>query len=160
MVFLFGGFMSTTTGWQSTSNSSALQRVPIERRDLRDDDIAVRVDYCGICHSDLHAIHGLIAHMKSTDALVPGHEFTGTVTAAGVAVTGFTQGDSVAVGTLVDSCGVCPMCQAGQENFCYQGPLLPSARLEEALTRLADGDVRFRFVLDMSDLDEPKTQLS
>jgi uncharacterized zinc-type alcohol dehydrogenase-like protein len=73
--------MRTTSGWQSTNNTTALQRVPIERRDLRDDDIAVRVDYCGVCHSDLHAIHGLMG--KPTDAPVPGHEFTGTVTAAG-----------------------------------------------------------------------------
>jgi hypothetical protein len=99
-----------------------LRRVPIERRELRGDDIAVRVEYCGVCHSDLHAIHGLMG--KPTEALVPGHEFTGTVTAAaGAAVTGFAPGDRVAVGTLVDSCGVCPMCQAGQENFCYEGPV-------------------------------------
>ena len=113
--------MRTTTGWQSTDHSTALQKVQIERRDLRDDDLAVRVDFCGVCHSDLHAIHGLMN--KPTDGLVPGHEFTGTVTAVGAAVTGFAPGDSVAVGTVVDSCGVCPMCRAGQENFCYQGPI-------------------------------------
>ncbi len=114
--------MRTTTGWQSTGSSVALQRVPIERRDLRADDIAVRVDYCGVCHSDLHAIHGLTG--KPTDGLVPGHEFTGTVTAVGPAVTRFAPGDPVAVGTIVDSCGVCPMCRAGQENYCAEGPTL------------------------------------
>jgi uncharacterized zinc-type alcohol dehydrogenase-like protein len=36
-----------------------LQLTPIERRDLRDDDLAVRVDYCGVCHSHLHALHGI-----------------------------------------------------------------------------------------------------
>jgi len=112
--------MRTTTAWQSRDNSTALERVSIERRDLRDDDIAVRVDYCGVCHSDLHAIHGLMN--KPTDGLVPGHEFTGTVTATGPAVTGFAVGDLVAAGTVIDSCGVCAMCQVGQENFCYQGP--------------------------------------
>jgi alcohol dehydrogenase (NADP+) len=111
--------MSVTTGWQSTDRSTALQRVQLERRALRDDDIAVRVDYCGVCHSDLHAIHGLMN--KPTENLVPGHEFTGTVTAAGPGVTGIVPGDRVAVGTIVDSCGACPMCRAGQENFCYQG---------------------------------------
>ena len=110
--------MRTTTGWQSTDGSTALRRVPIERRDLRDDDLAVRVDYCGVCHSDLHRIHGAFGGGVPP---VTGHEFTGTVTAAGPAVTGFTPGDKVAVGTIVDSCGACPMCQAGQENFCYQG---------------------------------------
>ena len=116
--------MRTTTGWQSTDDSTALQRVAIERRNLRDDDIAVRVDYCGVCHSDLHAIHGLMAeeHVKA-GPLVPGHEFTGTVTAVGSAVASFAPGDQVAVGTLVDSCGACVMCQAGQENFCLEGPV-------------------------------------
>ena len=110
--------MRTTTGWQSTDHSIALRRVPIERRELRDDDIAVRIDYCGVCHSDLHRVRGTLFDEGD---LVPGHEFTGTVTAAGPAVTSFTLGDRVAVGTLVDSCGVCPMCQAGQENFCHEG---------------------------------------
>src|SRR6201996_5752781 len=109
--------MRATTGWQSVG-STALQRGTIERRDLREDDIAVRIDYCGVCHSDLHAVHGRI---KPTDGLVPGHEFTGTVTAVGPAVTSFAPGDQVAVGTIVDSCGACAMCQAGQENYCYQG---------------------------------------
>ncbi|MFG1922030.1 NAD(P)-dependent alcohol dehydrogenase [Cryptosporangium sp. NPDC048952] len=112
--------MRPTTAWQSTPTSTELQRVPIERRDLRDDDIAVRIDYCGVCHSDLHALHGLVG--KPTDGLVPGHEFTGVVTAVGRNVTALTLGDRVAVGTCVDSCGECAMCLAGQENYCYQGP--------------------------------------
>ncbi|MBM2614135.1 NAD(P)-dependent alcohol dehydrogenase [Actinoplanes sp. LDG1-06] len=113
--------MTTTFAWQSTGNSTALSKVTIERRDLRDDDIAVQVDFCGVCHSDLHALHGLTG--KPTNGLVPGHEFTGTVTATGPAVTGFAVGDKVAVGTVVDSCGECAMCRIGQENFCYQGPI-------------------------------------
>ncbi|HEY0215507.1 MAG TPA: NAD(P)-dependent alcohol dehydrogenase, partial [Cellulomonas sp.] len=43
------------------------------------------------------------------------------VTAAGPAVTRFSVGDPVAVGTIVDSCGTCAMCRAGQENFCLNG---------------------------------------
>jgi uncharacterized zinc-type alcohol dehydrogenase-like protein len=111
--------MRVTTGWQGTDGSTALHRVPIERRDLRDDDLAVRIDYCGVCHSDLHAVRGLMGPVEG--GLVPGHEFTGTVTAAGPAVTSFAPGDQVAVGTIVDSCGACPMCLAGQENYCYEG---------------------------------------
>ena len=111
--------MRTTTGWESTGHSAGLRRVPIERRDLREDDLAVRVEYCGVCHSDLHSLHGMTG--KPTKGLVPGHEFTGVVTAAGPAVTRFAVGDRVAVGTIVDSCGKCAMCQAGQENYCYEG---------------------------------------
>jgi len=112
--------MRTTLGWALTTTSRELQRVPLERRDLRDDDVAVRIDYCGVCHSDLHAIHGMVG--KPMDGLVPGHEFTGTITAAGSAVTSLKVGERVAVGTLVDSCGVCDMCRLGQENFCREYP--------------------------------------
>jgi uncharacterized zinc-type alcohol dehydrogenase-like protein len=115
--------MSTTLAWQNTTDGVDLRKVLIERRALRPDDIAVQVDFCGVCHSDLHAIHGATPHMSDGGGLVPGHEFTGTVTAIGTAVTGFQVGDLVAVGTLVDSCGECVMCLAGQENFCYLGPV-------------------------------------
>jgi alcohol dehydrogenase (NADP+) len=113
--------MRPTTAYQSSDGSTTLRRVEIERRDLRDDDIAVRVDYCGVCHSDLHSLRGHTEY--ANQALVPGHEFTGTVTAAGSAVTRFDVGDRVAVGTLIDSCGHCAMCRAGQENYCGEGPV-------------------------------------
>ncbi|WP_030379015.1 MULTISPECIES: NAD(P)-dependent alcohol dehydrogenase [unclassified Streptomyces] len=111
--------MRTTAGWQSLApNSNALTRVTIERRDPRPDDIAVRIDYCGVCHSDLHRIHGMLGETE----LVPGHEATGVVVATGRAVTGFVVGERVAIGTIVDSCGECAMCEAGQENYCYNRP--------------------------------------
>lgn len=110
--------MRRTVGWQADGPSAALRRVALERRDLRPDDIAVRVDYCGVCHTDLHSVRG------ATAPLVPGHEFTGVVTEVGREVTGFTAGDPVAVGNIVDSCGGCAMCRAGQENFCHEFPTL------------------------------------
>ncbi|NKY99221.1 NAD(P)-dependent alcohol dehydrogenase [Nocardiopsis alborubida] len=114
--------MRTTTGWQADPATRALRRASLQRRDLRPDDVAVRVDYCGVCFSDLHALR---AHGSDADGvLVPGHEFTGTVSEVGGAVTGFAPGDPVAVGNIVDSCGTCPMCRAGQENFCREFPTL------------------------------------
>ncbi|MFH8533352.1 NAD(P)-dependent alcohol dehydrogenase [Streptomyces tendae] len=111
--------MRTTTGWQSLDpTSNALTRVTFERRDLRSDDIAVRIDYCGVCHSDLHRIHGMLGEKD----LIPGHEATGVVVAVGQAVTGFAVGDRVAIGTIIDSCGECAMCEAGQENYCHNRP--------------------------------------
>ncbi|PSL37566.1 putative zinc-type alcohol dehydrogenase-like protein [Labedella gwakjiensis] len=92
----------------------------IERRDLRPDDVAVRVTFSGVCHSDLHAVD---SHTDGS-LLVPGHEFVGEVTAVGADVTGFAVGDPVAVGNIVDSCGACDMCLAGQENFCREFPTL------------------------------------
>ncbi|WP_199254749.1 NAD(P)-dependent alcohol dehydrogenase [Mycolicibacterium mengxianglii] len=112
--------MRSTPGWTADSDGR-LQRTVLQRRELRDDDLAVRVDYCGVCHSDLHALH---SHSADGPPLVPGHEFTGVVTAVGEAVTGFSVGDPVAVGNIVDSCGVCAMCVRGQENFCHEYPTL------------------------------------
>ncbi|MER7591413.1 NAD(P)-dependent alcohol dehydrogenase [Micromonospora sp. NPDC127501] len=113
--------MRTTTGWQATSPTT-LRRTSLQRRDLRPDDLSVRVEHCGVCHSDLHALND---HDQRADApLVPGHEFTGVVTETGPEVTAFTIGDRVAVGNIVDSCGGCAMCAAGQENFCHSFPTL------------------------------------
>ncbi len=106
--------MRRTIGWRADGPSTALRTAPLDRRDLRPDDLAVRVDYCGVCHTDVHA---LSARTGEDPPLVPGHEFTGVVTETGTAVTRFAVGDQVAVGNIVDSCGVCAMCRAGQETF-------------------------------------------
>jgi uncharacterized zinc-type alcohol dehydrogenase-like protein len=113
--------MRNTVGWGADGAATTLRRLPVERRDLRPDDIAVRIDFCGVCHTDLHALH---ARSHGDPLLVPGHEFTGVVTAVGPDVTRFGVGDPVAVGNIVDSCGRCAMCRAGQENFCHEFPTL------------------------------------
>lgn len=110
--------MRTTTGWRADGPAQELHRTSLQRRELRADDLAVRVDHCGVCHTDLHSINA------AEGPVVPGHEFTGTVTATGPDVTGFAVGDPVAVGNIVDSCGECAMCLAGQENFCHEFPTL------------------------------------
>ncbi|MGW6057655.1 NAD(P)-dependent alcohol dehydrogenase [Streptomyces sp. NPDC055189] len=112
--------MRTTVSLQAEGPAATLRRTPLKRRDLRPDDIAVRVDYCGVCHTDLHAIQS----RDDGRPLVPGHEFTGAVTETGTQVTDFAVGDPVAVGNIVDSCGTCAMCRAGQENFCHEFPTL------------------------------------
>jgi uncharacterized zinc-type alcohol dehydrogenase-like protein len=109
-----------TTALLSSASGQPLRPVGIDRRDLRPDDVDVRVTHCGVCHSDLHALD----QPGRTGALVPGHEFVGEVVAVGSAVTAFAPGDPVAVGNIVDSCGTCRMCRAGQENYCVEFPTL------------------------------------
>lgn len=113
--------MRSTIGWTATGRDT-LQVALIERRELRADDVAVRVDYCGVCHTDLQALRAY--DPRAAAPLVPGHEFTGVVTATGPEVRAFVIGDRVAVGNIVDSCGACAMCRAGQENFCHEFPTL------------------------------------
>ncbi|HEU0164910.1 MAG TPA: NAD(P)-dependent alcohol dehydrogenase [Thermomicrobiales bacterium] len=91
-----------------------------ERRALRSHDVAVKVLFCGICHSDLHAVNN-----PGTDfPVVPGHEMVGTIVALGSDVTSFALGDTVAIGTIVDSCHVCEPCLDEKEIYCREFPTL------------------------------------
>jgi alcohol dehydrogenase (NADP+) len=111
--------MRETTGYAAFGPGEELQPYTFERRDLHPDDVAVRVTYSGICHSDLHAVDALPA---GGDPFVPGHEFVGEITAVGTDVTRFQVGDAVAVGNIVDSCGVCPACLDHRESYCLESP--------------------------------------
>lgn len=111
--------MTDSTAYVATTSDGPLTLQTITRRDLRPHDVLIDVTFCGVCHSDLHEIH-----RPGKKPLVPGHEFVGTVAAVGADVTRFRIGDPVAVGNIVDSCGKCRMCLAGQENYCDEFPTL------------------------------------
>jgi alcohol dehydrogenase (NADP+) len=113
------GAMRETTGYAAFGPGEDLRPHTFDRRDLRADDVAVRVTFCGICHSDLHAVDALTT---GSEPFVPGHEFVGEVTAVGADVTRFRVGDPVAVGNIVDSCGVCPACRDHREPYCRESP--------------------------------------
>lgn len=109
--------MRLSYGFAALNRGDRLVPWSFDRRALRPDDIAVKVQFCGVCHSDLHAIRG-----NSRFPLVPGHEFVGEVTEIGSAVTKFRVGDAVAVGNIVDSCGKCPPCLNHEESYCRKFP--------------------------------------
>jgi alcohol dehydrogenase (NADP+) len=113
--------MRPTTVLRADAPGGPLEPVAAQRRDLRADDVAVRITHCGVCHTDLHALR---ANDPAAFPVVPGHEFVGEVSAIGSGVTDVAVGDPVAVGNIVDSCGTCAMCAAGQENFCAEFPTL------------------------------------
>ena len=103
-------------GLAALSQGDRLVPWTFERRQLRSTDITVKIQFCGVCHSDLHAIRG-----SGRFLLVPGHEVVGEVTAIGTDVTKFRIGDVVAVGTIVDSCGHCSSCKCQLEQYCLEG---------------------------------------
>jgi len=78
------------------------------RRDPRDNDVVIDIQYCGVCHSDIHQARNEWG--KSVYPLVPGHEIIGRITHVGAKVKGFKVGDTVGVGCMVDSCQQCPSC--------------------------------------------------
>ena len=98
------------------SPTDTLKAAQIPRRELFADDVQMEILYCGVCHSDLHQARN--EWSSSTYPIVPGHEIVGKVTAVGSAVKGFKVGDMAAVGTMVDSCGVCEECKDHLEVYC------------------------------------------
>ena len=79
--------------------------------------LLVRVEASGLCHTDIHAAHGDWP-VKPIPPFVPGHEGVGIVTAFGSDVTGFAEGDRVAVPWLGWACGSCEWCVSGWETLC------------------------------------------
>lgn len=77
----------------------------------------VKVDYTGVCHTDLHAAHGDWP-VKPTPPFIPGHEGVGTVVAVGPGVTRVAVGDVVGNAWLWGACGECEYCEAGWETLC------------------------------------------
>jgi uncharacterized zinc-type alcohol dehydrogenase-like protein len=133
-------------GLAATDRAQPLHEWTFDRRDLRPDDVAVRVDFCGVCHTDLHAWHAEPSY-GGTFPLVPGHEFVGTVSEVGTAVTDFAVGDKVAVGNIVDSCGVCSMCTAGHEQLCVEFPTLTYGGTDRRDGRPTHGGFSTEYVL-------------
>ena len=113
------GSPTPAKGWGTDAPDQPLRPMDFERRALRRDDVAIRITYAGICHSDLHTArndwHG------SRYPVIPGHEIVGEVTAVGPEVTRHKVGDIVAVGCMVDSCMACDQCLEGWEVFCREG---------------------------------------
>jgi len=102
--------------YSAAGAKSPLAASTISRREPGPTDVKIDILYCGVCHSDLHFARDEW-HFTQYPA-VPGHEIVGRVAAVGPGVKKFKVGDTVGVGCLVDSCGTCPDCRAGLEQFC------------------------------------------
>ncbi len=94
----------------------------VERRALRDDDVAIAIEFAGVCHSDIHQVREEWG--TALFPMVPGHEIAGVVSEVGSAVTTFRVGDRVGVGCMVDSCGECEFCKDGYEQHCSRGAVM------------------------------------
>lgn len=103
-------------GLSAKDTSGVLAPFTFSRRNNGDDDVTIKILYCGICHSDLHSIKN---EWKNTVyPIVPGHEIVGLVTETGRSVTKFKVGDRAGVGCLVGSCRSCDSCDQNLENYC------------------------------------------
>jgi uncharacterized zinc-type alcohol dehydrogenase-like protein len=111
--------MTTAHGYAARSADTPLLPFTFERRDLRPNDVAIDILFCGVCHSDLHTARS--EWPGTVYPCVPGHEIVGRVSAVGPEVTRFKAGDLAAVGCLVDSCQACASCEDGLEQYCETG---------------------------------------
>ena len=86
------------------------------------DEVLVRVEACGVCHSDLHMARGdwPDTRAKMVWPAVLGHEAVGRVVETGADVEGIEIGARVGVGWLHSTCGACEQCRDGAENLCLK----------------------------------------
>ena len=82
----------------------------------RPDEVLVKVHACGICGSDLHVLSVPPGQYAKPDTVL-GHEFVGTVEAAGAEVKTLKIGDKVVAEPNI-RCGLCPECRRGNFNLC------------------------------------------
>ncbi|MBA2795708.1 alcohol dehydrogenase [Streptococcus porcinus] len=75
----------------------------------------VKVEYCGVCHTDLHVAHGDFGEVPGT---ILGHEGIGIVQEIGEGVSTLQVGDRVSIAWFFEGCGHCEYCTTGRETLC------------------------------------------
>jgi uncharacterized zinc-type alcohol dehydrogenase-like protein len=108
-----------TPAYAALAATTPLAPLQIERRDPGPRDVQLEILWCGVCHSDLHTARN--EWQNTIYPSVPGHEIVGRVVAVGSEVKNFAVGDHAGVGCMVDSCGHCPSCGEGLEQYCDNG---------------------------------------
>jgi len=81
--------------------------------------ILVKIEACGVCHTDLHAVEGDWP-VRPPLPFIPGHEGVGYVAAVGSGVNRVREGDRVGVPWLYSACGCCEHCLTGWETLCAE----------------------------------------
>ena len=111
--------MYKSKAYSAASQTSPLAISAIPRREPTERDVQIEILFCGICHSDLHAVRDeWNEFMPTVYPIVPGHEIVGRVSDVGSAVTKYKPGDLVGVGCMVDADLTCNECKADYEQFC------------------------------------------
>lgn len=106
--------------------------------------LAIRVEACAVCRTDLHVVDGDLPEPKLP--LVPGHEIVGIVEAVGVGVSSDMIGRRVGVPWLGHTCGQCPYCLRDEENLCDH-PLFIGYTCDGGIATHTVADADFAFEL-------------
>lgn len=111
--------MPDIAAFAAQSATSDLAETRIHRGEPASNEVAIDIEYCGVCHSDLHTARDDWGGTQYP--CVPGHEIVGRVVKVGTDVSKFAVGQRVGVGCMVDSCQSCASCDAGLEQYCETG---------------------------------------
>ncbi|TKW22214.1 hypothetical protein SEVIR_4G214800v4 [Setaria viridis] len=106
----------TAVGWAARDAGGHLSPYSYTLRKTGPEDVAIKVLYCGICHTDIHQAKNHLG--MSRYPMVPGHEVVGEVEEVGAEVTKFHAGDVVGVGLIVGCCRQCHPCKSSNEQYC------------------------------------------
>jgi propanol-preferring alcohol dehydrogenase len=101
--------------------TNPLKPMNIDKHQIeRSNEILLKIEACGVCHSQLHGIEGDWKHVGIPDTLpiVPGHELVGKVIEIGNSVTKFKIGDRAGITPLLEACKKCQYCDEGKEYLC------------------------------------------
>jgi alcohol dehydrogenase (NADP+) len=139
--------MISATGYAVRHANAPLEPFLFERRDPGPRDVTIAIEFCGVCHSDLHQARNDWG--SSIYPMVPGHEIVGRVTAVGRAVERFAIGDLAGVGCIVDSCRACDSCRRGEEPYCDRNQVVYTSN-----SRWHDGTPTFGGYADVMVVDE------
>lgn len=113
--------MSIIKSYAAAQAGAELELHEFDAGELLPEDVEVKVEYCGVCHSDLSMIDNEWGF--SQYPLVPGHEVIGRVHALGSAAQdkGLKVGQRVGIGWTARSCGHCDACISGNQVNCQEG---------------------------------------
>jgi len=101
--------------------TNPLKSTNIDKHQIeRQNEILLKIEACGVCHSQLHGIEGDWKHIGIPASLpiVPGHEVVGEVVEIGKEVTKFKIGDRAGITPLLEACKKCQYCEEGKEYLC------------------------------------------
>ncbi len=136
----------TTKSYAAPSAFGALTLHTIKRRDPGPSDVQIEILYCGVCHSDIHQARN--EWHNTVYPCVPGHEIIGKVTKVGAKVRRFKEGDTAAVGCLVDSCRTCLICKENLEQHCENSPTFTYNSEEKTICGVTFGGYSQSIVAD------------
>ena len=111
--------MTLVSCYAAHAADAPLKPHQIARRDTGARDVQIDIEFCGVCHTDIH--YAKNDWGRSNYPIVPGQEIVGTVRSIGPEVKDLRIGQRVAVGCFVGSCQHCSSCHSHMEQYCLNG---------------------------------------